>query len=64
MTLPLQDERLIDSKEFARRLGVSLTSFKRRRAAPNSDLPRSVRVGRCVRWRLSQVLQFIEDLEP
>ena len=61
--LPPEAERLITAKEFAEYLGISTTSLKRRRATPGAGLPKPVKIGRCVRWRLSTILQFIADLE-
>ena len=57
-----EDERLISSAEFAARLGVSLSTFKRHRETASAGLPTPVRIGRCVRWRLSDVLAHIRDL--
>lgn len=64
MNLPPQEERLITSKQFAEDyLSISLATFKRKRASLSSGLPKPIRIGRCVRWRLSEVLEFIRSLE-
>lgn len=49
--------RLINAKEAAERLGVSIRTLRRLVDAGNGPTP--IRVGRCLRWRLDTVTDWI-----
>ena len=58
-----EEERLIDAKEVAQRLGISKSTLKRLRQTPDSGAPKPVRLEvRCVRWRLSDILEYVANL--
>jgi predicted DNA-binding transcriptional regulator AlpA len=52
--------RLIGVREVATMLGVSIASVWRLRAA--GRLPKAVRLGGAVRWRLREIERFIDGL--
>jgi len=55
--------QLITSKEFIRRLGISQASFFRLRSSGKIG-PRSIKLGRSVRWDSAEVDQWIQAKCP
>ena len=54
---PSDLDRLIDAPNTAERLGVSVRTLRRLTDAGHG--PKPIRVGRCLRWRLSEVSDWI-----
>lgn len=57
--LDTQGEKLLTDKEVAERLGASQATV--RRLVMSGSLPRPIKLGRLTRFRLSEVLKFIEQ---
>lgn len=52
----------ISGMELADRLGVSLRHL--RRMDSSGKIPRPVRFGKCIRWRLSEIESWLESGAP
>lgn len=60
MGLYMEEKMLIDAKEVAQRLGVSLRKLEYLISAGNA--PAYTRIGRTRKWRLKDVDEWIEKL--
>lgn len=59
----VQEERLLNAREVTELIGVSRSTLHRMVAA--NRFPRPIRVGlRALRWRLSEVLAWMESGPP
>ena len=61
MTQKLDDLQLIDSAQLAKLLGRDRNWIHQ--ALHKGLLPKPIRIGRSLRWRLSEIERWIRDME-
>lgn len=58
--MSLLNERLLDTKEIANLLKISASSLEKGRCYANTTFPPYIKIGNAVRYRLSDVEQWLE----